>query len=136
MMAARPMRIAILLTFAALCAPALAHASAPVTNRADALRTGWYRDQARLSPGVVTGGTFGQLFSTQLEGQIYAQPLVADGTLLIATEENNVYGLDPETGERRWSRNLGTPFDAYEVACGDLLPSVGVTSTPVIDPDT
>jgi outer membrane protein assembly factor BamB len=114
-----------------------AHAAVPVTSRSDALRTGWYRSQPRLSPGVVTGGSFGQLFSAPVEGQVYAQPLVADDVLLVATEENWVYGLDPETGARRWSRNLGTPFAAdAELGCADLKPDVGITGTPVIDQDS
>ncbi len=123
---------------AALIAPQTAAAQV-VTARADALRTGWYRDQPQLSPGQVTGGTFGRLFDAEVAGQVYAQPLVADGTLLIATEDNEVYGLDPLTGARKWTRELGTPFDpggVGEYGCGDLYPHVGVTATPVVDGDT
>ena len=128
-----------LLAFAAaLIAPQTA-AAQTVTARADALRTGWYRDQPQLSPGQVTGGTFGRLFDAEIDGQVYAQPLVAGGTLLVATEENKVYGLDPVTGARRWTRDLGTPFDPGHVGdfgCGDIYPHVGVTATPVVDGDT
>jgi iron transport multicopper oxidase len=133
------MRSARLLVLALLlCAalPARAGATAPVTYRADALRTGWYRDQPGLAPGTVAGGTFGQLFSAPVAGQVYAQPLVSNGTLLVATEADRVYGLDPQTGAQRWERDLGTPFDPTEVDCSDLTPQVGVTGTPVIDPDT
>jgi hypothetical protein len=38
----------------------------------------------------------GQAFSTQLDGQIYAQPLSVGGTLIVTTETDHVYGLDPE----------------------------------------
>ena len=34
------------------------------TRGADNYRTGWYPDQTNLTPGLVTGGTFGQLFKT------------------------------------------------------------------------
>ncbi len=54
----------------------------------------------------------------------------------MATENNKVYGLDPATGEMRWPAplNLGTPWKAADIGCGDLAPNVGVTATPVIDP--
>src|SRR5205823_1681669 len=70
------------------------------------------------------------------DGQVYAQPLVSQNTLLVATEKNNVYGLDPATGAQKWVRNLGTPWDPTVLACPDLVPYVGITSTPVIDPAT
>ena len=69
---------------------------------------------------------------------MYAQPLLADGTLVVATEKNRVYGLDPKTGarNRREPLNLGTPWNPSDIGCGDLTPSIGVTSTPVFDPAT
>ncbi|HZR96660.1 MAG TPA: choice-of-anchor D domain-containing protein, partial [Gaiellaceae bacterium] len=103
------------------------------TMAGDNLRTGWYPDQPSLSPQVVSGGTFGQIFSTTVQGQVYAQPVVAQNTLLVATEANWIYGLDPVNGGTRWSRNLGQPFDPTDVSCGDLSPTVGVTGTPVVD---
>ena len=49
-----------------------------------------------------------------VEGQVYAQPLLGDGTVLVATENNKVYGLDPATGAQKWTTplNLGTPWKA------------------------
>lgn len=107
-----------------------------VTQSADELRTSWYPDQPLLSPSVVAGPTFGQLFSAAVDGAVYAQPLVDAGTLLVVTETNNIYGLDPETGAIRWTRNVGSPFASVDVACGDLTPSIGITGTPVIDSAT
>ena len=109
-----------------------------VTNSGDDLRDGWYPEQTSLTPQLVTGGTFGQLWSTPVEGSVYAQPLLANGTLLVATENNKVYGLDPGTGATRWPAplNLGPPWKAADIGCGDLAPNVGVTGTPVIDPST
>jgi len=112
-------------------------ARAEVTTAAkDQLRTGWYPDQRNLSPGLVGGGSFGQQFSTTVNGQVYAQPLIANNTLLVATETNNIYGLDPGTGAQRWTRNLGGWWNPADLGCGDLTPSVGVTGTPVVDPAT
>jgi Abnormal spindle-like microcephaly-assoc'd, ASPM-SPD-2-Hydin/PQQ-like domain len=106
----------------------------PVTAGSDALRTAWYPDQPGLTPAIVSGGTFGQLFSAPVTGQVYAQPLVSNGTLFIATEDDNIYGLDPQTGAVQWSRNVGTPWNPVDLGCGDLVPNVGITATPVIDP--
>jgi hypothetical protein len=66
-----------------------------VTAAGDELRSGWYSDEPELSPSIVGGSGFGQLFSTAVDGQVYAQPLVWNGTLLVATETNHVYGLAP-----------------------------------------
>ncbi|MFL5826293.1 MAG: choice-of-anchor D domain-containing protein [Thermoleophilaceae bacterium] len=118
------------------CAVASPAGAAGITNNSDDLRTGWYPGQASLSPQLVSGGTFGRLFDTAVVGQVYAQPLVAAGTLLVATEYNRVYGLDPGTGAKRWERDLGTPWNVSDLGCNDLLPHIGVTGTPVVDPAT
>ncbi len=120
-----------------VCALVPARAGADVVRlHRDLTGTGWYPDQSDLSSVVVPGGTFGQLFSAPVDGQVYAQPLVADGTLLVATENDKAYGFDPVSGAQRWSVDLGTPFNASDVACNDLVPTVGVTGTPVVDPAT
>ncbi len=112
--------------------------AAEVTNSADNLRTGWYPGESSLTPQLVSGGSFGQMWSAPVEGQVYAQPLLANGTLVVATEENHVYGLDPATGALEWSKpvDLGPSWDPQEIQCGDLTPSIGVTATPVIDTST
>ena len=117
-----------LLAFALGVVPAIA-----ATNAADNLRTGWYPDQPSLTPALVSGGTFGQLFATQLNGQIYAQPLVSNGVLFVATETNWIYGLNPNTGAIVWSRNVGTPWNPTDLGCPDLSPNIGITGTPAID---
>jgi hypothetical protein len=104
------------------------------------LRTGWDDDEPDLLPADVTASDFGPLFSTRVSGQVYAQPLVAKqsvsstGTLIVATEEDNVYGLSPVSGAQAWMTNLGTPWSSTVLGCGDLTPDLGVTSTPVYDP--
>ncbi len=102
---------------------------------ADQGGSSWYQDQTALTPQAVQGGSFGQLFGTQLQGDIQAQPLVAGGVLLSETEQNMAYGLDPATGAVLWSHSLGTPFSSAALGCSDL-PSVGVTGTPVVDTST
>ncbi|HET9167982.1 MAG TPA: choice-of-anchor D domain-containing protein [Actinospica sp.] len=114
-----------------------AHAHADeVTVSQDDLRTGWDQAESTLSSGSVGGSDFGQLFATQLNGQIYAQPLVVGGTLIVATDNDYVYGVDKATGAIEWTDDLGPSWPASTVGCGDLTPNVGVTSTPVYDPAT
>src|SRR5438093_1678689 len=104
-----------------------------ITNSADDLRTGWYSDQQSLTPQLVSSGPFSQVFSTPITGQVYAQPLVYKGSLIVATEANWVYRIDPENGNIFWSKNLGPAWNASDIGCGDLTPTIGVTGTPVID---
>ena len=95
---------------------------------------GHQRDQ--LSPSSVSSANFGKLFSTTVDGQVYAQPLVVGGTVIAATENNAVYGLDSATGAAKWQRTVGPAWPASTVGCGDLMPNIGITSTPVFDPAT
>jgi hypothetical protein len=112
-------------------------AAADVTTiSVDAGRTAWDADESRLTPSDVSAPDFGQLFDTTLEGQVYAQPVLAKGTLLVVTEKNKAYGLDPVTGRIRWSRGVGRPWAASHIGCGDLVPSIGITSTPAVDAAT
>lgn len=123
----------------ALLFAAAAH-GAPVTYGHDSMRTGWYPDQPALTPGLVSGGSFGKLWQTQVNGQVYAQPLVFNGVLLVVTEKNWIYGLDPATGAVIWSRSVGTPFNPNDIkvgsTCFDIAPTIGITGTPVIDDTT
>ncbi|WP_236796624.1 choice-of-anchor D domain-containing protein [Amycolatopsis sp. GM8] len=102
----------------------------------DSLRTGWDSDEAGLVPSQVSAADFGQLFSASVDGQVYAQPVVAGGIVITATENNKVYGLDAVTGAQRWSVNFGPAWPVSTVNCGDLVPTIGVSATPVYDPST
>lgn len=68
-----------------------------------------------------------------LDGAVYGQPLVIRGTVVVATENNSVYGLDAASGTQRWRVSLGTPQAAGALPCGNVGPTVGVTGTPVFD---
>ena len=114
--------------------PAAAEFPDGATNRGDDSRDGWYPNEPGLSPALVGSSGFGQLFSTPVNGQVYAQPLLDNGTVLVGTETNWIYGLDPATGAIRWSRQLGQPYPDPD--CADLEPDIGITSTPTVDPAT
>lgn len=103
-----------------------------LTVSRDALRTGWDGSEPGLTAQPVTSDGFGQLFAQHLDGQIYAQPVVAGGTLVAATEKDQVYGLDPATGDIRWHTSVGLAWPTTAATCADLRPNAGVTSTPVV----
>jgi outer membrane protein assembly factor BamB len=50
------------------------------------------------------------VWQSPVDGQVYAAPLVdpaagPNGTLLVATETNRVYGFDAVTGANLWERD-------------------------------
>ena len=79
-------------------------------------------------------------FHAQIAGHVYAQPLywrggAQPGVLLVATEDDTVYALDADSGNTRWRSVLGKPVPRASLPCGNIDP-LGITGTPVIDPDT
>ncbi len=131
------------------------------TQHYDAARTGWNRRESALTvaklrpPAGQT--TFRQLFSHDVDGQVYTQPLyVANVTLpghglhnvvYIATENDSVYAFDADSNtgsnaspliHRTLLRAGETPLDAASdvPGCQNIVPKIGVTGTPVIDIST
>lgn len=119
----------------AVAVPTAARADV-VTVSSEALRTGWDAAEPGLTAESVASDGFGQLFARQVDGQVYAEPVLADGVLIVATENNVVYGLDPATGAVDWQTPqslLGPAWPTTAASCDDLRPNAGVTSTPVVD---
>lgn len=59
----------------------------------------------------------------------------------IATEHDSVYAIDAVNGAVLLQQTLvdpavGSTVSSSEVGCNDLVPEIGITSTPVIDPAT
>ena len=98
------------------------------------LRDGWDPNEPTLTPAALSGGHFGQIFKTSVNGQVYAQPLIVGNTLIVATENDYVYGLNATTGAQLWKTSLGAPY--HITTCSDLTPNIGVTSAGVYDPST
>jgi hypothetical protein len=117
-----------------------------ITASDDNLRTGWDQSETAMGPSVVPG--FSTLFDTKVGGSVYAQPLVvpvassgsSSSTVVVATENDYVYGLDPATGKINWTNHLGNAFviikspDPKLAKCGDLTPNIGITGTPTFNP--
>lgn len=112
--------------------------------------------ETTLNTSNVVSSTFGRLFVRQVDGQIYAQPLYMPNVSIpnvgvrnivyVATERNKVYAFDaddPLASTAYWQVYLGPPATTPTVDFGgrygfykDIVPNVGVTGTPVIDPAT
>ncbi len=115
-----------------------------LTIHNDLGRTGQYLTETTLTHSNVKSSTFGKLFQITLDGVVDAEPLyVADipipnqGThnvLIVATENDSLYGLDADTGTQLWKSELlgsnETPSD--DRGCSQVTPVIGITSTPVI----
>jgi outer membrane protein assembly factor BamB len=78
---------------------------------------------------------FTSLWKQRLDGAVYAEPLVVDGQVLVATEHDTFYALDAQSGQVRWRASVGTPVPLSNLPCGDIDP-LGITGTPVYDPQT
>lgn len=113
-----------------------------LTNKNDVARTGANTQEKILTPANVKSGNFGRIFSRQVDGQIYAQPLYVGGVngknvVYVATEHNSVYAFDADDTRADapplWTKNFGTPVGSSDTGCGLLGPEVGITATPTID---
>lgn len=116
--------------------------AAVTTYLGDVGRTGANRSESRLTVAAVRAG-FGRVaaFAPSLQGDIYGQPLYVPrlavmgamrDVLFVATEGNNVYALDADTGATLWRTNLGPTVSRSQQQCGNIN-TLGVTSTPHID---
>lgn len=133
------------------------------THHNDSQRTGQNLKEYALSPSTVSSSSFGSLFTCSVNeggsvpGYTYAQPLyVANITMAdskkhnvvyVATESDFVYAFDADASpcQLLWKASMldsahGAAVGATTVPAadtgetGDLVPEIGITSTPVIDP--
>lgn len=79
-------------------------------------------------------------FNATVSGKIYAQPLfwkkgAGAGVVIVATESNNVYALNANTGAIVWQQLIGNAMPLGQLPCGNIDP-MGITGTPVIDPNS
>src|SRR5271166_4727201 len=133
-----------------LCSPGLYAQVSVTTYHNDNARTGQNIQETILTPAKVNSSQFGKLFSVTVDGWVYAQPLylsdvkIAGGThnvLFVATEHDSLYAIDADVGTIFWQVSLipsggNTVNSSTDLGCGDLVPEVGITGTPVIDANT
>jgi len=133
-----------------LCCVTMSQVSV-LTQHNDNSRTGQNTSETALNTSNVNVSSFGKLFTLTVDGYIYAQPLYlmnvtisgnSHNVVYVATEHNSVYAFDADdpSGTTLWHVNLGPSVPSDDICGGtsgcytDLVPEIGITGTPVIDP--
>jgi len=117
-----------------------------VTYKYDLGRTGQNLTESVLTLANVNSQSFGLLRLLSTDGKVDAQPLYLSGltvqgakhnVLFVATENDSVYAFDADSGTLLWYVSLlgsgETVDDLPSNGCTQVTPTIGVTSTPVID---
>jgi len=100
-------------------------------------RDGLYVDSA-FTPSAAANLTRDLNFDGTIDGDVFAQPLYIEGgpngpMVIVVTESNNVYALDPVDGTVIWQRNVGPPVPLADLNCPPKFDPMGITGTPVVD---
>ncbi len=115
------------------------------TYHDDISRTGLNPNEVELTPGNVASATFGKVGFFAMDGLVDAEPLLLSNVTIpgqgvrdvvyAVSENNSVYAFDATTGQVLWQVSvLGTGETASDDrGCSQVMPKIGVTSTPVID---
>jgi len=122
------------------------------TYHYDGGRTGWNPSETSLTTTTVGSSHFGYVRHFVADSVVYAQPLyvpnlgvgnTTHNTVIFATENDSVYAYDADTGAALWHRSFTDPANgvtAVSIAsvnnCSQITPTIGISSTPVIDPST
>jgi hypothetical protein len=119
-----------------------------LTFHNDIASTGLNDSETQLTPTNVTVGSFGKLYVTSLDGQVYAEPLVDTGVTItdgvntrsgaagvhdvvfVATENDSLYAIDSSAsgGAILWQRTF---LDASNPT-GDTNNTLGATSIGIV----
>jgi outer membrane protein assembly factor BamB len=118
-------------TSAASATPASPAPAATGTQAADWPTYDRTAGRSGVSVTTPAPGRVRKAWTATVDGAVYAQPLIAGATVIIATENDTVYALNAATGAVRWSRHLASPVPSG-LPCGNVDPS-GITGTPVAD---
>ena len=122
----------------------------------DPYLTGDNLDETTLTPSNVNPTDFGLLFSQAVDGYIYAEPLYMSGLTIdgavhnvafVATENDTVYAFDADSdtgadAQPLWVHSFTDPANGVTAVpqavtlTHDIVPVIGITGTPVIDPAT
>lgn len=130
-------------------APALANLGY-YTYHYDNERTGWNPHETSLSSASVASKRFGLVRTLAADSVVYAQPLFVPqlqtkfgirNVAFIASEGDSVFAYDADDGKLLWRRNFTDPAAGITAVtrdsvadCNAISPTIGISSTPVIDP--
>jgi Immunoglobulin I-set domain/PQQ enzyme repeat len=114
------------------------------TFKNDQGRTGQNLTESTLTLANVNSTTFGLLHNLAVDGKVDAEPLylsklaiggATHNVVFVATENDSVYAFDADTGATLWRVSMlasgETTSDTH--SCSQVMPSIGITATPVID---
>jgi len=129
-----------------------------LTYHNDNARTGANTNESQLTLANVNTNSFGLLLKYPVDAYVYGQPLFVPGVdmpgkgthdvVYVVTENDSVYAFDVNSntgpdGGQLWHASLGEGVDVvtnhefgtryHNGVLQDMLPRVGITSTPVID---
>ena len=70
--------------------------------------TTYHRDNQRTGYIASTPDphSLSKIWGKHLDGAVYAEPLVVDNYVIVATEGDSLYALDPMTGSVKWHTNV------------------------------
>jgi hypothetical protein len=125
-------------------AAALTNAPDITTFHNNVARDGLNSQETVLTLNNVNFAHFGKVGFDAVDGLVDAQPLylanmIAGGkvrnVLYVATEHDSVFAFDADSGEQIWKTSvLGSGETTSDSrGCGQVVPEIGITSTPVID---
>ena len=125
--------------------PNTPHRFSVFTYHDNNFRTGADLLETVLTPANVNVRDFGKVGFFATDGKVDAEPLydpavtidgVAQPVLYVATEDDRLYAFNAVSGRILWRKILlgagATPSGPRD--CSQVIPVIGITATPVIDP--
>ncbi len=116
-----------------------------LTYHNDNTREGQNTQETTLTTTNVASSTFGKIGFYSVDGKVDAEPLYVPGetiggvshnVLYVVTEHDSAYAFDADTGTVLWhvSALAANETTSDPRNCGQVVPEIGMTSTPAIDP--